>query len=163
MSKSQAPRRLRMPVSNAVSHRPPLYPKCPFRMQRENVGCGSCVGCISVSRFCKRLVPLKRCTVGANSRLKRHVQQEHAVLERSAVAAVKNQNSPSQNVELLHDSTCIQLLEPSSLGPRNRLVAAVPPRTKASRLEQFQCRCIVDCGETPRQTGNGEIVRGRSA
>jgi hypothetical protein len=30
-------------------------------------------------------------------------------------------------------------------------------------LEQFQCGCIVDSGETLRQTGNGEIVRGRSA
>src|SRR5271157_1562838 len=30
-------------------------------------------------------------------------------------------------------------------------------------LEQFQCRCIVDSGETLRQTGNGEIVWGRSA
>src|SRR5271157_592190 len=31
------------------------------------------------------------------------------------------------------------------------------------QLEQFQCRCIVDSGETLRQTGNGEIVWGRSA
>ncbi len=32
-----------------------------------------------------------------------------------------------------------------------------------SALEHFQCRCIVDYGEALRQTGNGEIVWGRSA
>jgi hypothetical protein len=31
------------------------------------------------------------------------------------------------------------------------------------QLEHFQYRCIVDCGETLRQTGKGEIVWGRSA
>jgi membrane protease YdiL (CAAX protease family) len=30
-------------------------------------------------------------------------------------------------------------------------------------LEHFQCRCIVNCGETLRQTSNGEMVWGRSA
>src|SRR5271157_5467091 len=30
-------------------------------------------------------------------------------------------------------------------------------------LEQFHRRCIVDCGETLRQTDNGEIVWGRPA
>ena len=78
-----------------------------------------------VSRFCKRLVPLQSFAVSANSGLKRHIQQEHAVLERSAVAAVKNQNGPSQNVELLYDFTCIQLLEPLNLVPGKRLVAMV--------------------------------------
>src|SRR5271165_4108398 len=78
-----------------------------------------------VSRFCKRLVPLQSFAVSANSRLKRHIQQEHAVLERSAVAAVKDQNSPSQNVELLHNFTSNQLLKPSNLRPRKRLVAMV--------------------------------------
>jgi hypothetical protein len=32
-----------------------------------------------------------------------------------------------------------------------------------SRLEHFQRRCIVDCGETLRQTGDGEMVWRRSA
>src|SRR5208337_5663370 len=32
-----------------------------------------------------------------------------------------------------------------------------------AKLEQFQCRCIVDSGETLRQTDNGEIVWGRPA
>ena len=30
-------------------------------------------------------------------------------------------------------------------------------------LKHFRCRCIVDCGETLRQSGNGEIVWRRSA
>src|SRR5271157_1889963 len=38
-----------------------------------------------------------------------------------------------------------------------------PNKLKYLQLEQFQCRCIVDSGETLRQTGNGEIVWGRSA
>src|SRR5271157_2694440 len=38
------------------------------------------------------------------------------------------------------------------------------PRKSASRqLEHFHRRCIVDCGETLRQTDNGEIVWGRPA
>src|SRR5271157_3574102 len=37
------------------------------------------------------------------------------------------------------------------------------PNRVVGGLEQFQCRCIVDSGETLRQTGNGEIVWGRSA
>src|SRR5271157_4078634 len=38
-----------------------------------------------------------------------------------------------------------------------------PCKIGTQGLEQFQCRCIVECGETLRQTGNGEIVWGRSA
>ena len=53
---------------------------------------------------CERLpVPLNSSAVGPNSRLKRHVQQEDAVLKRGTVTAVKNQNRSSKNIELLYD------------------------------------------------------------
>src|SRR5271165_745635 len=43
------------------------------------------------------------------------------------------------------------------------LLAEDPVPAATEPLEHFQRRCIVDSGETLRQTGNGEMVWGRSA